>query len=314
MIILLLLMGFCLSNSGCSKNENSSVQPQEQELNGTLLYDSGEHTYKLDLHTSERSIYFNQNTYSLNGWDVSWDGNIRLETMHVTGEFDKVKFKLINPETHSVLKEFVYENINGEDRAISGLLSPDKSLILIQPDFDHGIVILDTEGNVKHHLPTINNTKLTLGDEVIWLPNNTILFTFEKFILKSVPPYTSISPVKEIDNSDWGNMHANADGSTISLRIDKHIYLMNMVGTELVQVTESDRQEREAVFFPDGGYLLVAADYYPGTFHSGTWDLNIIPTDGKLYKVGNNPGDGVFVVRRKGGENIEKARNWMLWR
>ena len=212
------------------------------------------------------------------------------------------------------LNSLIYENPNAEDRQISGLLSPNNSLILIQPDFNHGIVIIDIEGNVKHHLPIVNDTELTLGDKVIWLPNNSILFTFDKFILKSDPPYTSITSVKEMNYSDWGNIHANQDGSKIALRIDKHIYLMKADGTDLVQVTESDREEREAVFSPDGRHLLVAANYYPGTFHSGTWDLNIIPADGNKYKVGNNPGDEVFVIQPNKMGNVEKARNWMLWR
>jgi len=313
-IIFLLLIGLVLSISGCSKTNDSTEISETNNLNGVLLYDSGEHTYKLDLSTSTRSIYFPRNNYSLNGWDVSWDGGLRLETENVTGEFDKVRFKLVNSESNTITKEFVYENPNSEDRQINGLLSPDKSLIVIQPDFKHGIVIIDTEGNVKHHLSSVNNTELTLGDEVVWLPNNSILFTFGKFILKSDPPYTSITRIKEMQYSDWGNINANADGSKISLRIDKHIYLMKADGTDLVQVTESDREEREAVFSPDGRYLLVAADYYPGTFHSGTWTLNIIPADGNEYKVGNKPGDGVFVIRPNSGENEEKARNRMLWR
>ncbi|MBD1433568.1 hypothetical protein H8B06_12075 [Sphingobacterium sp. DN00404] len=313
-IWLLLSVGLWLSIAGCSKNDGQSENPVNNNLSGVLLYDSGEHTYKLDPNTNARSIYFNRNNYALNGWDVSWDGDIRLETGIVTGEFDRVNFKLVNSENNSIAKEFVYNNPNGEDRQISGLLSPDKSLILIQPDFEHGIVILDTDGNVKHHLPRVNNTALTLGNKAVWLPNSGILFTFENFILKSDPPYTSIVPIKELSYSDWGNINVNADGSKIALRIDKHIYLMNADGTDLVQVTESDREEREAVFSPDGRYLLVAANYYPGTFHPGKWDLNIIPTDGKRYKVGKNPGNGVLVIRHTGSEHVETATNQMLWR
>ncbi|PRD48489.1 TolB family protein [Sphingobacterium haloxyli] len=310
----LLSVALFFNMTGCSKNDGSAALPVDEEFSGILLYDSGEHTYKLDLSSKVRSIYFDRNTYSLNGWDVSWDASIRLESEIVAGEFDDIKFKLINTADNSVVKEFVYDSPNGEDRQISGLLSPDKSLILIQPDFEHGIVIIDTEGQVKHHLPKVNNTKLTLGDEVIWSSNNSILFTFEEFILRSDPPYTSITTVKELNYSDWGNIHTSADGSKISLRIDKHIYLMNADGTDLVQVTESDREEREAVFSPDGRYLLVAADYYPSTFHPGRWDLNIIPADGSKYKVGKSRGNGVLEIRRSDSKNVETASNQMLWR
>jgi len=309
-LIVILSLFVCVS---CSSVDEPSGQ--NGGFSGSLLYDSGEHTYKTDLASNEKTDYFDRNNYSLNGWDVSWDGKTRLETEIITGSADQVTFKLIDTGNGSVQKEFIYTNPHGEDRQISGLLSPDKSLILIQPDFDHGIVIVDSDGNVKHHLPIVNDTELTLGDEVIWLPNNSILFTFnEKFILKSEPPYSEIIPVKEMSYADWGNLNADRSGSKISLRIDKHIYLMNVDGTNLVQVTESDREEREAVFSPDGKFLLVGANFYPGTFHSGKWDLNIIPADGNIYQVGNNPGPGVFVVRPNRQEHAETASNRMFWR
>ncbi|WP_192348788.1 hypothetical protein [Algoriphagus sp. Y33] len=311
-LILLFLYGMGLLTGCATDNEPTG---QFGQFSGNLLYDLGEHSYRIDLASNEKTDYFNRNTYSLNGWDVSWDGKTRLETSIVTGEFDKVTFKLIDSESLTILKEFVYNNPHGEDRQISGLLSPDKSLILIQPDFDHGIVIIDTEGNVKHHLPMVNDTELTLGDEAIWLSDNSILFTYkEEYILKSEPPYSDIISIREMEYSDWGNLNANPDGTKMSLRIDKHIYLMNADGTGLVQVTESDREEREAVFSPDGKYLLVGANFYPGTFDPGKWDLNIIPADGKMYKVGNNPGPGVEVIRPNGQDHVESATNRMFWR
>ncbi|KGE12829.1 TolB family protein [Sphingobacterium deserti] len=310
----LLALLLLLTLWSCSKNSNTPDEPDNGNLCGNLLYDAGEQSYRLDLASNKRSVYFDRNTYALNGWDVSWDGGTRLETGSVTGEFDKVNFKLINTANGALIKEFNYDTPNSEDRQISGLLSPDGNLILIQPDFNHGIVIIDTDGKVQHHLPVVNNTPLTLGDEVVWLPNNGILLTFQHFILKSDPPYNTITPIKEMNYADWGNINVNRDGSKITVRVDKHIHLMHADGSKMLQVTDSDRQEREAVFSPDGNHLLVAADHYPGTFHSGTWNLNIIPADGKKYTVGNNPEESVRVIQPDGQQQPEKAANRMLWR
>lgn len=273
----ILLYALTLIAAGCSKNKDGPNDGEPGGLKGALLYDAGEQSYQFDLNNQVSNVYFDRNNYSLNGWDVSWNGQLRLETSIITGTFDRVQFRLVNTKDGSISKEFVYENAYNEDRQINGLLSPDQSLVLIQPDFDHGIVLIDMDGKARYHLPVVKDTRLTLGDEAIWLPDNTLLFTFDKkYLLKSAPPYTTIEAVGELNYSDWGNIRSNQDGSKLSLRIDKHIYLMNGDGSGLVQVTESDREEREAVFSPDGKHLLVAANYYPRTFSSGVWDLNII--------------------------------------
>ncbi|WP_257667066.1 TolB family protein [Parapedobacter tibetensis] len=308
------LLSCIVLSIACSSGGDTSG-PQRHQLSGKLLYDFGEHIYQVDLATNSKTIYFDHNNYSLNGWDVSQDGKIRLETEQIAGATDKVKFRLINTNDNSLIKEFEYKLVNGEDRNIAGLLSPDRSRILIQPDFDHGIVIIDTDGNVMHHLPRVNDEELTLGDKVRWLPGNGILFTFQdKYVLRSDPPYTSITPVKEMAYNEWGGLNVSRDGSKISLRIDKHIYLMNSDGSDLVQVTESDRAEREAVFSPDGKNLLVAADYYPATFDEGKWILNVIPANGQTYKVGNDPSQDVIPIIAEGQNNAEPASGTMLWR
>ncbi len=311
----IILCVIALFAGACSKSNDGLSDGDSGSPNGSLLYDSGEQSYQFDLNSQVSNVYFDRNNYSLNGWDVSWDGQIRLETSIITGTFDRVQFRLINTKDGSISKEFVYENAYNEDRQINGLLSPDQSLILIQPDFDHGIVLIDMDGKAQYHLPVVNDTRLTLGDEAIWLPDNTLLFTFDKkYLLKSAPPYTSIEALSELNYADWGNVRSNRDGSKLSLRIDKHIYLMNGDGSGLVQVTESDREEREAVFSPDGKHLLVAANYYPRTFSSGVWDLNIIPADGNIYQVGANPGPGVQVIQSKEKSVPETASNRMFWR
>ncbi|MFD2744310.1 MULTISPECIES: TolB family protein [Sphingobacterium] len=299
----------------CSKDNDGAADKPSHTPTGNILYDNGEKIYSLDLSTGARKIYFEQNNYSLNSWDVSWDALTRLETSSIAGDFKNIRFSLINTGNGNISKEIIYPRLAGEDRLIAAKLTPDKSHILLEPDLNHGIVLLDLEGKIVKHLRTVNDKNLTLGDRALMLADNSILFTFGgKHILKTSPPYDEIVAIKEMNYSDWGNVHASRDGLKLSVRIDKHIYIMNSDGTELTQATDSQTQEREGIFSPDGNFLLVASDYQPATFRPGTWSLNIVPLDGSKHIVGKNPSASVIVVKEQNSENVERGDDYMLWR
>ncbi|MFD2595126.1 TolB family protein [Sphingobacterium griseoflavum] len=300
---------------GCSKANREEDGAGSQNLTGHILYDRGEKIYSLDLRSGEKSIYFEQNNYALNGWDVSWDGLTRLETSSIAGDFQNIKFSFVNTTSGEPSKETIYPRLAGEDRLTAGKLSADKAHILIQPDLNHGIVVLDSDGNIVTHLRTVNGKNLTLGDEACMLADNSIVFTFDgQHILKTSPPYDEIVAIKEMNYPDWGNINCNQDGSKISMRIDKHIYVMNSDGAALMQVTDSPTQERAGVFSPDGKFLLIASDYQPATFRPGTWSLQIIPLDGEMHTVGKNPSPKVIAVKALDDAALETGDNYMLWR
>lgn len=306
---------FFLCFTACSKDDNGEVNSSTQNLNGKILYDKGENIYSFDLRSGAKSIYFEHNNYSLNGWDVSWDGLTRLETSSIAGDFQNIRFRFVNPSNGVIEHEIIYPRSAQEDRLTSGKLVGHKSQILLEPDLNHGIVLLDLEGNIVKHFRTVNGKNLTLGDKAMMLADKSILFTFDnKYILKTSPPYDEIVAIKEMNYSDWGNVHSSKDGSKLSVRIDKHIYIMNSDGTDLIQVTDSQTQEREGIFSPDGNFLLIAADYQPATSRPGTWSLNIIPLDGTKHIVGKTPSEAVIVVKEQNNENVEKGDNYMLWR
>jgi len=151
---------------------------------------------------------------------------------------------------------------------------------------------------------------------VEWLPGNALLFTHGNYILKSAPPYNKATLVKEMNYEGWGDIRASQDGKKLTVRIDKHIYLMDMDDGDLTQVTESNFTESVAVFSPNGKYLLVGTDYrITGPFGS-IWNLKIIPADGKLYNV--DPiavnSAGVIPVIPLGEDRIETADGIMMWR
>ena len=175
--------------------------------------------------------------------------------------------------------------------------------MLIEADLDNGVVVIDTEGNVVHHLEGINDSMLKLGDDALWLPDNSILLTLDdRYILRTPPPYTSLTLVKEMNYEQWGNLYSNRDGSKISLFIGNHIYLMDIDGSNLIQVTDSNRSENFAKFSPNDKYLLVRSDYiYAPVSGRSVWNLKIIPNDGRKYHLEN---DKEAILVQPANENI----------
>ncbi|WP_028295587.1 hypothetical protein [Olivibacter sitiensis] len=301
------------SITSCSKDDNSTNTGGDT-IQGKILYEFGTNTFQFDLESGTKQNFFEYNSYSMNGWDVSRDGKLLLSSQIIAGSFDVTKYTLSNLEDGSLIGEFEYRPL-GMERDNRGLLSPDNSLIAIKPTADQGIIIVNTSGEVLHELNSVNGEPIKQRENVVWLPGNALVFTFNDFVLRTDPPYTTITPIRQMDFTEWGDLHANPDGTKLSMRIDKHIYLMDIDGQNLTQVTESStvHYEREAVFSPDGKYLLVGTDWTPRSNSKGVWSLKIIPADGRKYRV-DEEDPNVIPIIPKGSEVIEKCSDIMLWR
>jgi hypothetical protein len=303
-----------ISFMSCSKDSDDGITPAPNSLQGKIIYEYTHDVKMIDLSNMNESIFFSYNAYSTKGWDLSVDGKLRLISEREPGTVRGVTFKLVNVADGSIRKEFEYLPPVGTNQNYSGKLSHDASLILIDPDFDNGIVIIDTNGEIKYHLEGINDEALTLGDNAYWLPDNSILIEFkDKYILRSSPPYTTLSLVKEMNYEQWGNLRTSVDGQKISLFIDKHIHLMNVDGSGLIQVTESSGTENLAEFSPDGRQLLVGTEYVHAPYSSrSNWKLKIIPADGKLYNIDESP--EVIPVIPANSDSPAQAGGPTFWR
>ncbi len=306
-IFIFILIASCFYT--CSKEQES---PKGSQISGTLYYEWAGHIFGYDLGTDQKFTFF-EHTNDLNGWDVSRDGKILLTSKFIPGRTDVTQYTLSHAEDGNIISQFEYFPLDGERDNI-GILSPDNSLIAIKPTRAEGIVIVNTEGEVLHHLEGVNGEKINQFAEVLWLPGNVLVFTHQQHILRTDPPYNDIEHIKEMDYELWGNLHASFDGERLSLKIGNHLYLMNIDGSDLKQITESNHKEREAVFSPDGRHLLVGTDFYPGVFSKGKWNLKIIPADGNTYQVDSDDSNLVRPVIPKGEKFIEQCTEIMLWR
>lgn len=292
----------------CSKNSDTPDGGNGGTgLNGKLRYTFVGTVTELDLRSNEERVFFTYNTYGFGDWHLSWDGKYRLVSEREPGEYYATKFTLVNNENGIVVNEFDYIPPSGTGTGFGGQLSPDNSKVLIRPSLESGIVITDLDGNHLQHFAGINvggtTIPLGLGDEALWLPDNSVLFTLDdRYILKSPPPYTEISLVREMPYTQWGGLDVSHDGTQLAMQIDLHIYVMDLDGGDPVQVTTSKGVELSVGFSPDGKHLVVGKKYGDISY----FNLAIVPNDGKVYDMDT---DKAVIVVQPNGDNIPAAVN-----
>lgn len=313
-LILAILFFFILTS--CSKDENKNIGDgvSNKNLTGYILHQYTSEVKKLDVVTGKESNFFSYSAYSAIGWDVSRDGTIRIMAEREPGVYDRTRLKMIKVSDQTIIKEFDYDPKYGTNTSNMGELSFDNSLLLIEPDFENGIVILNDSGEELFRLDGINDQAFTANDKVTWLPNNGLLIRFgNRYIFRADPPYESLNLIKEMNYENWGNMRVSNNGEKVSMYINKHIFIMDIDGSNLTQVTESDGDEAFGEFSPDDKYLLIGADYFHAPASNNShWYLKIIPADGKKYNLDTD--SEVIPVIPSGSNSPVKANRLTRWR
>ncbi len=311
-----LVMALLFIGASCSKmGEGTGRYPAD--LTGTIYYDwASDGILNIRLPSGQGGAFLEYNT-KLNSFDVSRDGKYRLIAMDEStlGKYD-IRFSLSDLKTGKTEEEFIYNSPAG-NRYCNGYLSPDNSLILITSnDKKDGITVVKRNGEFVTRLEGINGESFDFNETRLWLPNNELLLTLGKYIIRLAPPYTSGKLVKEMNYADWGDLAVNHAGTQLAFRIDQHLYTMDMNGQNVTQVTTSNFTEAKPVFSPDGKYLLVGSHYRPSGAFGYTWRLKIIPNDGKSYNVDpNEPNSpGVIPVIWNGKDDMEWAGGEMIWK
>lgn len=301
-----------LAFSSCSKDEGRSQD--KPTLAGKIYHQYTSQVMQVDTRSWVEGNAFSYNAYSTVGWTISRDGKYRLMSTREPGTYDRNRFRIVNTANEQVEKEFDFVPRFGNYTNNVGSISFDNTRILVNPDRDNGIVILDMEGNVLHELTGIGTDNFTMQDAAYWLPNNSLLVRFkDKYLLRADPPYSDLQLVKELNYEQWGGVRVSNSGQKITLYINKHIHMMDINGENFVQVTEGNQDEAFAEFSPDDKYLLIGADYFhaPASQNSH-WYLKIIPADGKIYDMENSP--AVIDVIPQGNSSVVRANGVTVWR
>ena len=316
-----ILITICFLFVGCSKDENNGEGNPDgsypSEMKGTIYYDwATEGILKISLPDGTGSSFI-PNDSKLNNFDISRDGKTKLTVVNAStlGQYD-VRFTISDINNGNVIEEFIYNSPEGNSYC-QGYLSPDNSLILVTSnDREDGITILKRNGEFVTRIVDINGERLGFNEARLWLPDNNIVITHGKYIIRIAPPYSSGTLIKEMDYEDWDELTVNQAGTQLALHIANHIYTMDIDGSNLKQVTTSNFKESVPQFSPDGKYLLVGSEYKQTGPFGYMWYMKIIPNDGKQYNVDpiepNSP--GVIPVIVNGQDRIAAAGGQMVWR
>ena len=227
------------------------------------------------------------------GWDISWDGTLGVKQVDVDSyHTDYIIFSTADGHT---VRKVPYEPY---DDAGLPEISPDGSMLAIQPMFNDGLVILDMDGNVLHNISGYGNHRFEFLDPINWEPGGTILFRNGDELWRTTADFSRANRVCSIPFDDWnGRAVASPDGTKIAVSAGNHIYLMNSDGTDFHAVTESDQKEMFPVFSPDSKYIAMKANArapMDGDNNGNAYHICIIPADGQVYRVW--PGDDNRVI------------------
>jgi len=313
-------IAFVLMIAACSKaagGDDGTTDPNTGTNTGTtqlgtgiLYYDwATEGVQKMDLKTGVKGVFLPYNTRR-NGWDVSRDNVWLLESRDDPNDYDGEIYTITNVKDNTIVSQF--KKASGYANLTNPILSYDKKMILVPPTFDDGILILDLQGKILFNLVSYQGKKL--DGRVIWMPDNTFVFSQGNNLYRTNTAFTQATLVKTFNFDTWGNFSVSPDGSKIALRGGNHLWMMNTDGSNLTQITESNNIEAWPVFSPDSKLLLIGYNYTLTSQLGHWWNQAIIPADFGKYNMDEKTDKRVILLVAKGEKSPEAADGITLWR
>jgi hypothetical protein len=346
-----LLIGVSACSSGVPPFGGSS-----NPLSGQMYSYWNFSLYRTDLVSSASTILYSQfkktpqmpdlGYFDRSEFDVSADGKeILLLTEPKGNEFsDTYVFNLVSSDNLGDVRNSFQHYRHG---LTSVKLSLDKSRIAIAGDyydqpsgsFPRVLEVLDRTGKLIVKYTTDDAGKSF--KEAVWLPDGNLLMITDSGLFKTDD--LTLSHATKLTNApfaSWGFISSSPDGKRLAFTSGGHVFTMNLNGSGLVQVTDSDSDSREyaAQWSPDGKYLAFRTDIFVYTIGGpveggGTlYKLIVVPADGKKYvlkksyseTIGStiigtatiSGSDGVIAVKQKDGVNYAtvNVENDVSWR
>ncbi|MBE7176970.1 MAG: PD40 domain-containing protein [Mucilaginibacter polytrichastri] len=277
---------------------------------GTLFFDwATEGIQKIDLQSGTKSTVLPSDT-KRHSWNITADGSKALLNMSDPDNVDGNIYIVINVADGKVLSQFKFTPKGSRYNAIR--LSPSGNMIGVTPTFEEGAIILNAQGKVLVHLENVNGEKL--HRQLCWMPDETLLLSFGKYLIRTDKTFKQAALVKEMDFQEWGDVSVSPDGSKIAFRGGNHLYMMNADGSNMVQVTQGGGVEAEPVFSPDGQWLAAGRNHRQTGPFGYIRDVIIFPADGKNYNVDEGADKSVLALIPKGENKIQNASGHMEWR
>ncbi len=312
---------------------------QANPLTGTMYYVFAGKLNKFDMATSQNTeIASTSPEFRRGTFDVSRDGKEMLIFTDLPNNTDaslfNINFSLVNSNNLTqVNNQF---RVRDDSSGGWAKLSQDKSRVAAKWENRiprgnrpiQSIYVWDRTGK-----------QITVYDrdypgneikEMAWLPDGNLLMSSNQGILKTTDTTLLKADVLFKPNlPSWGSIAVSPDGTRLALKSGNHIYTMNMDGSNLVQVTSSDKGDNEnnPQWSPDGKYIAFTANLFVyttgGVVQGGGTipQLLVVPADNKTYKLSkeylesinasggingsaNISGNGIFVLKKSANENV----------
>ena len=238
---------------------------------------------------------------------------------------------------------FTYEPQEFYKRCIIRL-SPNKKFIAVDSyDWDErGVLLLNTETGklIADFTEGLTRDDLSYQSTPVWTLNNEMYSAIKGVLYRWKEAYGNrVEEVLALNEGKGASyVTVNPQGTRVAFIYNKHLWVQNIDGSNLHQVTTSqltgsDKADGEyhPVFSPDGKYIAFVGaptvgrgwtDYDPlqpsyGGVHvvsGGYGYVFVIRDDGKLYDLENDK-SGFTVLRQEGGiHGVPSYFSGMMWR
>lgn len=220
-------------------------------------------------------------------------------------------------------------------------LSPNKRYLAVDCNYweDRGTLLFDTQSGKLLAEFYSSKADLEYQSTPVWTNSNELFFAIRGTLYRWKEGYgKQLEEVLKLNNGNGSSyVTVNPQGTQVAFRYQKHLYLQNLDGSGLHQITTSPPSgsskvdgEYQPVFSPDGKFLAFVGspsigqawtDYDPlqprlphvTVVGGGYGYIFIIPVDGKLYDL-KDPTCGAIRLKDDSNFSVPSYFSNMIWR
>ncbi|MGN7824952.1 hypothetical protein ACTJJB_32815 [Chitinophaga sp. 22536] len=252
-ILSLILLCFLVLPMACSKDKNGGIAGGGGQ--GTLYYAAFKGFMKLDLRSGQQQQLIDIGSMShQERFDVSRDG-AEIVAYEESLSSDQVRFTIYNNSGQVAASFQVRQYVNGVPR-----ISPDKSKVAViwQPASTYPrkfVAVFTRSGQQVAGFEGVS--------DYAWLPDGRLVMTAPGGFYLSNPQLTSASRIADVSRfADVpGQLDVCPDGASVLFTSNYHVWVMNLDGSGMRQLTTSDVKEWYPAWSADGKKIFFTLDW-----------------------------------------------------
>lgn len=342
-LIYFLLTMFFAPCMACEKNvQSEEIEKTSVHLTGTIYFHFAGRYGSLDLN---KNLYVNEfaKKKDFGKIDISKNGKkiLLVTTKGISGtDHQRIIYRNLSTQitfenltNGGNIYDFKYQWRNiGIGSGTQCYISPNEKYIAINAESsgNHSITIINSDRDETIEKFRDENISLRNHKIVGWTSDNSLIINVDGNIFK-VNESTSWEP-QSLLRVPSNHVSVNPQGTKIVFRAEKHLFMCNIDGNDIRQITNSktiesiqEDGERLPVFSPDGKYIAFSTK---ATGAAASWEnpidgsivgtassygyLAIIPADGKLYQLDSV--DSNVIYPRSSGNKLIAVDGEFFWK